>query len=93
MGSTDNEHHSTHDEETDNILEKPTQEGEWNSGEGETQHMKFQGDSDATGENDRWNTWDANPDAEAAVMHHHDTHFEPWDENWKSPNFEDEIEP
>eukprot|EP00972_Heterocapsa_arctica_P053859 7932734-Heterocapsa_arctica.AAC.1 len=26
-------------------------------------------------------------------MHPHDTQFEPWDEDWKSPNFEDEIDP
>eukprot|EP00972_Heterocapsa_arctica_P054378 8013741-Heterocapsa_arctica.AAC.1 len=55
--------------------------------------MHHQVNLDATGENEHWNTWAQNPDAEAAVMQPHDTQFEPWDDEWKSPNFEDEIEP
>eukprot|EP00972_Heterocapsa_arctica_P068442 10112605-Heterocapsa_arctica.AAC.1 len=53
--------------------------------------MQSQGDTGATGEAEHWNKWATNPDAEAAVMHPHDT--QPWDDDWKSPNFEDEIEP
>eukprot|EP00972_Heterocapsa_arctica_P102048 15037090-Heterocapsa_arctica.AAC.1 len=73
MGSTDNEHQSADNEETDNIPEPPLQEWEWTSGEEETQHMQHQDNLDVTGENEHWNTWALNPDAEAAVMHPHDT--------------------
>eukprot|EP00972_Heterocapsa_arctica_P066448 9806353-Heterocapsa_arctica.AAC.1 len=45
------------------------------------------------GETEHWNTWEINPDAEAAVMHPHDTQFEPWDDDWKPPNFGHEINP
>eukprot|EP00972_Heterocapsa_arctica_P110132 16216563-Heterocapsa_arctica.AAC.1 len=27
------------------------------------------------------------------TFHNHDAQFEPWDDDWKSPNFEDAIEP
>eukprot|EP00972_Heterocapsa_arctica_P068379 10103417-Heterocapsa_arctica.AAC.1 len=55
--------------------------------------MQSQGNFCATGENEHWNTWAINPDADAAVMHPHDTQNEPWDDDWKSPNFDFAIEP
>eukprot|EP00972_Heterocapsa_arctica_P085097 12538958-Heterocapsa_arctica.AAC.1 len=66
MESTDNEHRSTDNEETDTPPESLLHGFEWTVGEGETQHMQSQGDTGAKGEAEQWNTWATNPDAEAA---------------------------